>query len=326
MNIKTIEKTKTINNYIYEHKLPMIFLGFVGGIYKNRDTHLIFKCLTCDNELPPVVNLTYRRLVHNHKRCPFCTSNTGKYTKIRAIHAINKKIKSDNLPLKFIDFVEWKENNPKLSKCVFKLNDGRLWNTPSLTSFLHKVNGQGISIKLKPEEERIIINEIIHKNNMNIKFIKFEEWDGCNTKIVFKCDNPNHESWNTTNISSFKHQQSGCPLCASYGYNKDKPGYLYIQHIYNNTGTYYKFGITNVEPNYRMKQQQSGSIFNHDLIFLYYFENGNIPFNIEKSIKDKINCSVITKDVLKNGFTETIYEYELINVLDIIYNHKDFKK
>lgn len=97
----------------------------------------------------------------------------------------------------------------------------------------------------------------------------------------------------------------GCPSCTKMGYASNTSGWFYIQRLNQD---FIKFGITNKSPEHRMSQQSNKSSLSHKLLNKYYFSDGTIPVAIEKTIKDSgIELSVVSKDDMKDGYTETTY-------------------
>lgn len=298
----------------------LIFNGFVGNVYKNQHTLLKLVC-TKHGEWS---STSFKSFVKLGTRCPYC-SGVGKYTKEIAENQILSKLNSTKSTLKFLGFNNWSNKNTKMNKCIFLCEKGHTWNTCTITDFVNKLNSNcGIcsgGVKLNPKDEENEIKRILLEQNSKITFKKFETWQGCNTKIVFMCNE--HGEWNSTSINSFKSQLVNCPRCCVYGYNKNKSGYFYIQKLTNEDKIYYKFGITNNDVVIRMNQQKMHSIFSHEIILSLYFENGEIPFLIEREIKKYITCGVISKNELGNGFTETIESKHINDVLDLIKKFKD---
>lgn len=98
----------------------------------------------------------------------------------------------------------------------------------------------------------------------------------------------------------------GCPSCAMFGFNKSKPGYVYIQRISGeiNAG---KIGITNKNPVERMKQHARSSRLSHEIIFTHYFEDGSKVWEVERFIKTalKEHMGYVPRELMGDGFTET---------------------
>lgn len=101
----------------------------------------------------------------------------------------------------------------------------------------------------------------------------------------------------------------GCPFCAEYGFNKDKPAILYYIKIEKLNQIYYKVGITNNNVESRYKRFDK-------LKFVDYieikFDNGEDAFKIEQLILKEFKQHIISYNVLKDGNTE-IFDIDILN-------------
>lgn len=113
------------------------------------------------------------------------------------------------------------------------------------------------------------------------------------------------------------YNKTGCPDCSIQGFNKNKKAYFYIQEIYDNDILIsYKFGITN-NIKRRFRNQNCKSIYKHKLF--YSFDNiGKIIYDLERYIKNNIDASFISKENMKDGFTETINPKDIDKLENLI--------
>ncbi|EJI9863554.1 hypothetical protein NF188_001060 [Salmonella enterica] len=100
----------------------------------------------------------------------------------------------------------------------------------------------------------------------------------------------------------------GCSVCAKYGFQKDKPGYFYIQKLSGCGVDAFKFGITNRNVDTRVHEQSRSSKIDHELIFFHHFGYGKQAMYIEKLVKEKFKnvSGVVSKEAMPDGYTETI--------------------
>jgi hypothetical protein len=119
-------------------------------------------------------------------------------------------------------------------------------------------------------------------------------------------------------VSNILSYGSGCPSCARYGFKQTEPAYFYIQKLTSVDKDLLKFGVTNNHPDKRMKQQQSKSAFIHQLLYSAYLGSGRDIIEIESQVKCSIPCSVVSKDLLPDGYTETCEVSQLETILEII--------
>lgn len=93
---------------------------------------------------------------------------------------------------------------------------------------------------------------------------------------------------------------------------------LYIQSIHDNTGTIvaYKVGITSMPGNVRKNYTDSFSIYNHK-IFLEVRMDYDLAAAIETRVKRELPVGYISKQEMKDGFTETVSIEYLDSMLSI---------
>ncbi|EJY6467901.1 hypothetical protein OGT82_001184 [Salmonella enterica] len=126
------------------------------------------------------------------------------------------------------------------------------------------------------------------------------------TRMKVKCPN-GHEY--TASYNNFVNNGRRCACCMKCGYNPSHAGYLYVQHVTGEVNAI-KFGITNREPTVRMKQHDFHSKLNHELVFAWKFDNGQMALDVENYIKRKWRDKTrhVPKELMKDGFTETLPE------------------
>ena len=130
-----------------------------------------------------------------------------------------------------------------------------------------------------------------------------------NTPVLFRCAK-NH-TWRATPSSLYK---SGCPSCSDGGgFKPDKAGHGYLLDF----GHFIKFGISNVLPRRLSEHKRNNG--NYTVIKTKLFENGQHALDWENDIKKKYGGWYVTKDVLPDGYTETLpifFKETLITMLD----------
>jgi hypothetical protein len=103
----------------------------------------------------------------------------------------------------------------------------------------------------------------------------------------------------------------GCPQCSLYGYKTNKPGYLYLL----NFGEFIKYGITN---NLKRRLQEHKKNGKYSTILTQYYDDGNVPKDIERKIKNTLGGKFVTEEVFEDGWTETLSISKIDEVLKII--------
>ena len=119
--------------------------------------------------------------------------------------------------------------------------------------------------------------------------------------------------------SSVQTGKSFCPNCRSFGFNPTKAATFYINSIKDKTGSTvaYKYGITSQVISRRLRQIEKDS----DLFVVNEFNIGLLGEDaqlLEKYFKKNIPSNYLSKDILPNGFTETVSPYQIINIVKII--------
>lgn len=108
----------------------------------------------------------------------------------------------------------------------------------------------------------------------------------------------------------------GCPRCKKSGYKSNMKGYLYIQHI---TDDVYKIGISN-NPTIRLEQISSKCNYIPSIYKLYTDDDGKKVALLEQKILKSIPHEVLSKDEMRDGYTETFLKEHLQTVIELINN------
>lgn len=150
----------------------------------------------------------------------------------------------------------------------------------------------------------------IHNNKYNYSKVQYKN---IRSPIIIGC--PIHGDFEQ--IAQGHKNGRGCPSCAKTGFDYNSTGYFYVQEIVdNNICIAYKFGITKNISN-RITNQRYKSKMKH--ILLYSFEDdGTTVFELEKKIKEKLQCAYLEKNILPDGFTETISPDDILMLENII--------
>jgi len=94
----------------------------------------------------------------------------------------------------------------------------------------------------------------------------------------------------------------GCPKCAKYGFNINKPAIVYLVHFY--ALDIYKIGITNNTIKKRFEQEFQP----YKIIFYREFEKGQEAKNLETEWLNNLKPLLYNTGELKSGNTETFIE------------------
>lgn len=143
----------------------------------------------------------------------------------------------------------------------------------------------------------------IHKNKFDYSQADYKGYD---TKLEVIC--PTHGSfW----ISPNAHCQGiGCSNCTVYGYKEKHPCYLYVVKMVNNElpdNVFCKFGISiDKKDRYRQHELSTNDKYKTVEVFARHFTTSDQAKFIEDTLKKlPIKRKVVSRDVMRSGFTET---------------------
>lgn len=221
----------------------------------------------------------------------------------------------NNKSYKCEEFVYVNNNTRLILKCTNPKHDS--WDC-SFKKFIYKGTGcpecTGRNI-LKEKTAREKVSSKCKEKNYTCKDYIFN--GSISTILELKCSVAEHGSWKCC-YNHFINSDTNCPSCSHPGYKMNKPGFLYINEIYDNFGDLvsYKFGISGNCKN-RFKKYNLNEYKSKPLI-CYFSQDGELIHQIEKLIKQKIKCKFLTKSVYKCGYTETIDKKDIDKLLKII--------
>lgn len=185
---------------------------------------------------------------------------------------------------------------------------GEFYQTPS-----KHINGRGCQkcggSSLSTTNEFISKANTIHKGRYDYHKVNYQKW---NIKVTISCkihgdflQSPN------------KHLcGDGCPKCLGHGFSPDKHATFYVHELsLNDNIVGYKYGITNSTAAIRKNSISRNSIYSHKIIY-EIISDGKFIFNLERYVKSNLkNCLKFDKQNIKEGYTETLYDYDL-NILE----------
>lgn len=222
--------------------------------------------------------------------------------------------------IKYIGFAinssdEWKGAHTKL---VLECIKHGIYETCSVNNLQGGKRCRKCALEKQVQEQSMLPEVFIEKSIE----IHGEQYDYTNViyvnahvKVQLTCKLCNSEF----KISPSKHLNGqGCRKCCKFGgFDYTKPGYFYIQKLTNHNLEYYKFGIT-YDVQKRMSQQKCKSKFEHELVYSTYFEDGKNAVLLESQIKSTLNCSILEKTDLPDGYTETIDSSDISALMEIV--------
>lgn len=254
--------------------------------------------------------------------CPKCA---GLYNSSAAEY---KDLVELTTPYKLINFIEPVKGKHTCVNLRCPVHgEGLDFGTPWLPSLNNLLKGGRCP---KCQKKYVYTLDEIEKkiSDMSYELVEFKSADfrGVKSRVVLKC-NKSHEvggafTWETSPDAVFSGRQ--CPACSTSpgGFDKLKPAFLYLQKIIKkNELIALKVGITNREPLIRMAQQSSWTEFEHILIATIHCHSGSLIYEAERNIlvplKVKRLTGILTKDVMKDGYTETVAVSEMNELLSL---------
>lgn len=142
--------------------------------------------------------------------------------------------------------------------------------------------------------------------------IKWLEKPGNSKKFQYICPHHGEQVAHANNYLSGK----GCPLCA--GKNQRQ---CYINQVFDeNLVVALKFGIAK-ESERRVRVQNAKNLFRMEQMGVWEFPSVKSCKAAEKQCKKELDCRILTKRELSDGWTETTYIKNLDRVIEIYENH-----
>ncbi|HCO5149591.1 TPA: hypothetical protein N8102_002929 [Escherichia coli] len=148
-----------------------------------------------------------------------------------------------------------------------------------------------------------VYDRIIERNKETGFILRGIVGDMQGTDFIIRQRCPIHNHNFSVTWTSFKGGTKGCKYCNTSAFRTDIPVNFYIQSL---DDRYIKFGVTNRKVERRMIEQQRESVFTHRLIKSFRFSKGEHASKLEKLIKTKYECGVVSRDDMRDGYTETL--------------------
>lgn len=279
----------------------------------------ILKCSKCsqDSEL---FGDGYFRSVKSHlvnlEQIPCGCSRSTKWTKKQFTVLCERK--ASLLGHTFLDFSgEWKGNTTKIKMLCKKHGE---WDTGTIDTLL---SGRGRGC---PSCKADILSQINRKPD-DIVIMKFFESGAFHPETKFWRSN------RLTKAGGTGYWFMSCPECGQEGESlsahlrygnrpcacgKQRQTEGYVNGIVDSNGLTLaiKFGIANSSMR-RLRDQNWLSPYDINRIVVYKFPDVASCKRAERECKQTLECGVITKEDLPDGYTETTYVYNLDRIIEI---------
>lgn len=275
----------------------------------NQRSHFTLRCVVCGD----VNSVAASSILSGRKPC-LCSGkayNSPEKMFNRVLDVIKNK------PIKLLQDSISGSKSPLRVEC---LSCGKVWDA-SYNSIALKGAGCGVCNKSEKLPEEIIyqrIAEFTNAANFSLKGFDYKPTGSTSKLKVSLICNICQNDWVTSYASLSAGR--GCPACAKYGFQKNKPASLYVLKVVSEDGILmgYKYGIT-CDLKRRLQQHNKLCKFlgvSFDLSFVWNYTNGLDASQHEKVLKDTFQ-PYFQKHELPSGFTETVGICQLGELLDI---------
>jgi hypothetical protein len=155
-----------------------------------------------------------------------------------------------------------------------------------------------------------IVNERLARAGRPIQLIG--DYINNSTKTKFLCMGGHEWLSKTDNVLN----GSGCPSCATHGFDINKPTYIYILAF----DYFLKYGVT-FDLKARLRAHRM--VGDYRIVETMLLSDGRIALDWENLIRDTLGHRFVTKDIMPNGFTETLPIGKLEELLALTIKHKE---
>ncbi|AUR94331.1 hypothetical protein NVP1193O_200 [Vibrio phage 1.193.O._10N.286.52.C6] len=125
-------------------------------------------------------------------------------------------------------------------------------------------------------------------------------------------------------LANLKRGQKGCSCAPFGGFDPSKPAHFYIVRWFGYGESYIKFGITNREVMDRISEQNNASAhLDYEILHTFYHESGQLVWDCERLIKSSMQTAVCPKELLPDGYTETIHD-TIDNLHTLVYSVDEY--
>jgi hypothetical protein len=234
--------------------------------------------------------------VLNGHGCPECAglSQSSK-------EKVNEQLSSRGSSIKMIgDYIN------ALTKSEFMCGSGHSWSARPNDI----LSGRGCPTCSDTTLSIEIINRRLQDQGRTIR--AFGEYTNSIQSMSFCCE-LGHE-WHTSASNVLR--GSGCPICADYGFNPAKEGWEYILDF----GHFIKYGITNDLTRRLNEHSRCGS---YNMVHSLRHDVGQLASDWEKVVKMTLGGNYVSRDIMPNGFTETLPIGKLEELLALTIKHKE---
>lgn len=233
---------------------------------------------------------------------------------------IKAQRKAKELGYEFVDFAgEWRGAYTKIKLTCPKHGE---WHTNTLNMLINCEQGcpqcRTDIIReriLKPDEEMIASFFASGAFHPDTKFWRSERLDSRGHKPYWNVYCPECNNTNESFVSSLQNGSRPC-LCSN-----SRQQQAYINFIKDGDNPIaLKFGIANVATR-RINEQNRASIYNIHNYLIYEFPTKQECLKAELECKRELQCSILSREEMPDGWTETTYLSNLDKIIEIYKKH-----
>lgn len=292
-------------------------LTVVGWSGRNRaNKYYILRCSTCSQDPELFGEGYFKRLKQDitDGKVPCGCSNFTRWSKEQYNTLCSRK--ANELNYKFLGFVgEWKGAFTKIR--LYCENHGD-WDSAIISTLVYKGVGcpdcgvDKVTVSnTKPDD--VMIDSFMSSGSFhpNTKFWRSERKDirGHNVFWHYLCYECNERGEGSSSLL-----QKGCKSCLCSPY---QPREAYINNVLDRENIVaIKFGITR-SSKIRVKQQNRRSIYEITQYQAYIFPDVESCRKAEKECLQELECGVVLKRDMQDGYTETTWVYNLEKIIEI---------
>lgn len=300
---------------IFGNQSQLTVLGWCGWRCQGIKNYIV-KCSICseDTELHGEGFYGISKAHIQAGRMPCGCSFNPKWTKEQ--YRVMCSRKASELGYVFINFYgEWKNRRTTLVlECV---KHGQ-WSTTRICNLLNASRGcpkcgiDKISKSAsKPDSEMIASFFASGAFHPDTKFWRSERKNKYGSKSYWYVSCPRCGEVGEGSYSNLQLGQKPCPC------SKHKQKFCYINLI--KEGDFYigiKFGVTNNDKQ-RLEKLNRKSVYDIESFGLWAFPDKILCLAAERACVEKLSCGIVSKNEMKDGYTETTFLYNLDKIVEI---------
>jgi hypothetical protein len=288
-------------------------IGWSGKTSTNTK-YYILRCLFCVNDSELCGDGIFRARKSDLKqgKLPCLCAKSPRYTEAQYTILLHRV--SNSMGYSFIQFIDGCVSNS--SKIEINCKKHGAWIT-TISQLVNKCAGcrkcydeKIAEHKRKPDDDMIISFLATDAFHPETKFWRSERKNGLGWKVYWNLFCPEcGEVGESTGSDLVKgHRPCACsPM-------RQKLAYINIIHC--NDSKYVKFGVA-IDTKRRTKRQNRMSKYNIQECIVYEFESVFSCRSAERECLQELECSVLSKAEVPDGYTETTYFYNIDRIIEI---------